>query len=272
LRRYSISTWLTVSLFAIVAPFSLFLWFLAAQLQSSEAESVDRRTLRSAQSIARAVEPVINSMTTTVNLLASTEELANGDLRTFHRRSQFALRETGQFVIVVDEAGRQLLNTRVDYGAPLGSISDTDGFNRAMEAGGPVVSNFFMGRTSKKWVFNVLKPVDVSVVTDARMLVTTMNADDLASAMAELPLPEGWTAAIIDGDGRTLVPENPISVKMTSADFLPGDIRAEDVSNQPFISHFDGPRKNWFWPMRRSAAPRGMRSYRGPSPPLKHRS
>jgi two-component sensor histidine kinase len=241
LRRYSISTWLTVSLFAIVAPFSLFLWFLAAQLQSSEAESVDRRTLRSAQSIARAVEPVINSMTTTVNLLASTEELANGDLRTFHRRSQFALRETGQFVIVVDEAGRQLLNTRVDYGAPLGSISDTDGFNRAMEAGGPVVSNFFMGRTSKKWVFNVLKPVDVSVVTDARMLVTTMNADDLASAMAELPLPEGWTAAIIDGDGRTLVPENPISVKMTSADFLPGDIRAEDVSNQPFISHFDGP-------------------------------
>ncbi|MCY0153027.1 sensor histidine kinase [Hoeflea alexandrii] len=241
MRRYSISTWLTFSLFAIVAPFSLFLWFLAAQLQSSEADSVDRRTLRSAQSIARAVEPVINSMTTTVNLLASTEELANGDLKTFHRRSEFALRETGQFVIVVDEAGRQLLNTRVDYGAPLGTISDSDGFRRAMETGRPVVSNFFMGRTSRKWVFNVLKPVDVSVVSDARMLVTTMNADDLAGAMAELPLPDGWTAAIIDGDGNTLVPESPISVQMTTPDILPVDIRAEDVSSLPFISHFDGP-------------------------------
>lgn len=241
MRRYSISTWLAVALFAIIAPFSLFLWFLAAQLQSSEAESVERRTLRSAQSIARAVEPVINSMMTTVNLLASTEELANGDLRTFHRRSQFALRETGQFVIVVDEAGNQILNTRVDYGAALGTIADTAGFNRAMENGRPVVSNFFMGKTSGKWVFNVLKPIEVSAISNARMLVTTMNADDLVGAVAELPLPDGWTAAIIDGDGNTMVPESPISIAMTSPDILPGEIRAEDISNLPFITRFEGP-------------------------------
>lgn len=241
MRRYTISTWLTVALFGIIAPFSLFLWFLAAQLQSSEALSVERQTLRSAQSIARAVEPVIDGMTTTVNLLASTEELANGDLKTFHRRSQFALRETGQFVILVDEAGNQLLNTRVEYGAPLGTISNSDGFNSALESRRPVVSSFFMGKTSGKWVFNVLKPLVVSATSDARVLVTTMNADDLASAVAELPLPEGWTAAIIDGNGNTLVPESPSSIKMTAPDFLPNRIDAEDLSSLPFVTHFDDP-------------------------------
>lgn len=230
-----------MALFGIIIPFSLFLWFLAAQLQSSEAQSVDRQTLRSAQSIARAVEPVVNSMTTTVNLLASTEELANGDLKTFHRRSQFALRETGQFVIIVDEAGNQLMNTRVEYGAPLGSISNTDGFKSAIETHRPVVSGFFMGKTSEKWVFNVLKPIDVSATSDARVLVTTMNADDLAGAVAELPLPEGWTAAIIDGDGNTLVPESPSSVKITAPDILLGQIHADDISSLPFITHFDAP-------------------------------
>jgi len=237
-RRYSISTWLTVAFLAIVVPFCLFLWFLAAQLQSSEADSVDRRTLRSAQSIARTIEPVVNSMMTTVSLLASTEELAKGDLEAFHRRSQFALRETGQFVIVVDAGGNQLLNTRVDYGAPLSPIADKGGLTRAMKSGRPVVSSFFVGKTSGKWVFNILKPVEVSGSSDTHVLITTMNADNLASAVSELPLPEGWMAMVMDGDSNILAPINSISMGITKPDVLPDQINAAELSKLPFINHF----------------------------------
>ena len=236
-RRYSISTYLITAMLAIVAPFCLFLWFLAWQLQTSEAEAVDRRTLRSAQSISRAIEPVIDSMVTTVNLLSSTEELAKGDLETFHRRSQFALRNTGQFVIVVDGDRNQMLNTRVDYGTPLGKISDTRGFDRALEVGQPVATDFFMGQTSGKWVFNVIKPLEVSPASRARVVLTTMNIENVAAAVSELQLQDDWKAIIVDGNGNALDTNGLTAEIKSSDDVLPDGMTAADLSQMRSITH-----------------------------------
>lgn len=224
---------------AIVAPFCLFLWFLALQLQTSEAEAVDRRTLRAAQSISRAIEPVIDSMVTTVNLLSSTEELAKGDFETFHRRSQFALRNTGQFVILVDNDTNQLLNTRVDYGTALGKISDTDGFERALQVGQPVATDFFMGRTSGKWVFNVVKPLEASSPSSARVLLTTMNIENVAAAVSELQLQDGWKAIIVDGSNNALEAHGASAEIKPSTEVLPGGMAAADLSQMPSINHID---------------------------------
>lgn len=224
---------------AIVAPFCLFLWFLALQLQTSEAEAVDRRTLRSAQSISRAIEPVIDSMVTTVNLLSSTEELAKGDFETFHRRSQFALRNTGQFVILVDNDTNQLLNTRVDYGTALGKISDTIGFERAIQVGQPVATDFFMGRTSGKWVFNVVKPLEFSSQSSARVLLTTMNIENVAAAVSELQLQDGWKAIIVDGSNNALEANGSLAEIKPSTEVLPGGMAAADLSQMPSINHID---------------------------------
>lgn len=222
---------------AIVAPFCLFLWFLAWQLQASEAEAVDRRTLRAAQSISRAIEPVIDSMVTTVNLLSSTEELAKGDLETFHRRSQFALRNTGQFVLLVDDDKNQMLNTRVDYGTPLGKIADITGFERAIEAGHPVATDFFMGKTSHRWVFNVIKPLDVSPASKARVLLTTMNIENVAAAVSELQLQDGWKAVIVDGNQNALDANGMTPEIKASTEILPGGMAASDLSQMPSINH-----------------------------------
>ncbi len=240
-RRYSISTYLAAAMLAIIAPFCLFLWFLALQLQTSEADAVDRRALRSAQSISRAIEPVIESMITTVNLLSSTEELANGDLETFHRRSQFALRNTGQFVLLLDDTGNQLLNTRVDYGTILGKISDTDGFDKALKTGRPVVSEFFVGKTSGKWVFNVVKPLEISASPNARVLVTTMNIENVSAAISELELPDGWRAIIVDSKQNALDADGTKAAVKGSADVLPGGVVSSDLSQMPYITHFQTP-------------------------------
>ncbi len=238
-RRYSISTYLITAMLAIVAPFCLFLWFLAMQLQTSEAEAVDRRTLRAAQSISRAIEPVIDSMVTTVNLLSSTEELAKGDFETFHRRSQFALRNTGQFVILVDNDTNQLLNTRVDYGTSLGKISDTIGFERAIQVGQPVATDFFIGRTSGKWVFNVVKPLEFSSQSSARVLLTTMNIENVAAAVSDLQLQDGWKAIIVDGSNNALEANGSLAEIKPSTEVLPGGMAAADLSQLPSINHID---------------------------------
>jgi len=238
-RRYSISTYLITAMLAIVAPFCLFLWFLAWQLQASEGEAVERRTLRSAQSISRAIEPVIGSMMTTVNLLSSTEELANGDLEAFHRRTQFALSNTGQFVILVDAEQNQLLNTRVEYGTPLGKISETQGYERALQLGKPVTTDFFMGKTSGKWVFNVLKPLEVSPSSEARVLLTTMNIEHVAATISDLELRDGWKAIIVDGSGHALDASGMTPEILPSVDVLPQGMDSSDLSQMPSISRFE---------------------------------
>ena len=238
-RRYSISTYLITAMLAIVAPFCLFLWFLAWQLQASEAEAVDRRTLRSAQSISRAIEPVIDSMVTTVNLLSSTEELAKGEFEIFHRRSQFALSNTGQYVILVDADQNQILNTRVEYGTPLGKISDTEGFERALQLGKPVATDFFLGKTSGKWVFNVLKPLDISQSSKARVLLTTMNMEHVAATISDLELRDGWKAIIVDGSGNALDASGMTPEIRPSTDVLPTGMESSDLSQMPSISHLE---------------------------------
>ncbi|MDF1607133.1 HWE histidine kinase domain-containing protein [Hoeflea sp. YIM 152468] len=241
MKRLSISTWVVTAVLAILIPFCLFLWFLAQQLQSSEAEAVDRRTLRSAQSIARAIEPVIHGMVTTVNLLSSTEELVKGDLETFHRRTRYALGGTGQFVIIADEAGKQLLNTRVDYGSALGTTSDMDSFRRATRAARPVVSDFFFGQTSGKWVFNVLRPLETTGPSRARVLLTTMNTENLAAAVSELPLPEDWTAMIVDSRNSVFVADGSLSMKKGGDEMFPAGLGPVDLPQMAAITHFKNP-------------------------------
>jgi two-component sensor histidine kinase len=238
-RRHSISTWLGLALLGIVAPFCLFLWFLAAQLQQNATEAVDRQTLRSAQSISHTVEALIESMKTTLSLLSSTEDLAAGDLEAFHRRSQYALQGTGQFVIVTDNEGRQLLNTRVAYGADLGTISDMDGFKRALEAGRTIVSDFFMGRTSGRWVFNVLDPINEGGGSQASMLVTTMNVDDLAGSVSQVPMSSVWSAMIVDGSGNVLFADGPETMQRGDRGLLPDQFGNLDMSDGPRVVHFE---------------------------------
>ncbi|MEQ8589687.1 MAG: sensor histidine kinase [Roseitalea porphyridii] len=238
-RRHSISTWLGLALLGVVAPFCLFLWFLAAQLQQNATEAVDRQTLRSAQSISQTVEPLIESMKTTLSLLSSTEDLDAGDLEAFHRRSQYALQGTGQFVILTDEAGRQLINTRVVYGAELGNISDMDGFVRALEAGRAIVSDFFMGKTSGKWVFNVLDPLSGAPGSRASMLVTTMNVDDLASSVSQVPLSAGWSAVVVDRRGNVFFADSPETMQRGDRGLLPGQLRNLDLGDGPRVVHFE---------------------------------
>ena len=240
MRRFSLSTWMTIAILAFVLPFVVFLLFLVAQLQASESESVDRRTLRSAQSIARTIEPVIDGMITTVSLVSSTEELAMGDLEEFHRRTSFALKGTGQFVILADAQGRQLLNTRVDYGTPLGVISDRESFASAISSPRPVVSDAFFGKTSGKWVFNVLKPLGNLGTSPARVSIATKNLDDLADAVSNLPLPSDWSAAVVDGRQNIFRSTGASMLPDADQSLFPREVDLVNLARKPFIQHLQG--------------------------------
>lgn len=205
MKRYSITSLLSALFAAILIPLGLSVVLLIAQLQNGERKALETRMLRDVKSVVQAVEPVIAEMLSTLSLVTSTQELEAGDFRTFHARTQFALRETGNFIIVVDAEGRQLLNTRVPYGEHRGFIADLGGLQRVLETAKPQISSVFFGHTAQKWVFNVMKPLPKRNTTPARAVITTKNAEDLGPALSVLNLPERWQAVVIAADGKVVI-------------------------------------------------------------------
>jgi hypothetical protein len=121
------------------------------------------------------VDREIRGMLTTLRVLASGTSLREEDLQRFHARAQVALKDTGTHVIVLDENLNQLLNTRVEFGTRLGPTSDPAPARFAQEQRVAVVSDGFMGRTARRWVFNVILPPSVSGLY-GRYLVMTQDA------------------------------------------------------------------------------------------------
>ncbi|WP_018690298.1 sensor histidine kinase [Ahrensia kielensis] len=205
MKRFSISVWLTALLFLLFLPLFLFFLFLVAQLKISEDAALERRTLRTAVSVSQGTQHIIESMTQTLNVVSSAQELAEGNLQDFHAKTRFALKDTANFIIVVREDGQQLLNTRVPYNTELGAISDLAGLATVLSRDDIHVSGIFKGRTSDQWVFNVTKALPPRSETTARAIITTRNAQELESVFQTISLPKSWIASIVDGSGRVVV-------------------------------------------------------------------
>ncbi len=232
MRRISIGTLLTILIAAIALPVALFIIILISQLQASERAALERRTLRDAVSIAQAVRPVIDQMTSTLRLVAATAELKNGDLEGFHARTKAALEGLETFIIVVDETGQQLLNTRVPFGTPLGKTSDLDGLARTLAGEERYVSDAFFGRTSSEWVFNVMTPLPDYGTSTARAVITTRNAGDLAAALDRLSLPDDWKAAIVDRSGNVIQSSDEALLPSGERVPLPNGMAIADIAGE----------------------------------------
>mgnify|MGYP000400985448 CR=1 FL=1 len=188
----------------VALPVLLFAIVLVNQLDRREEIALETRTMRDVNAIASAVGLILSDMESTLDLVASAPDLETGNLEELYFRTQRSLRDTGKFVIVVDETGRQLLNTRVPYDQELGRTSDLESLNRALSSGETVISDVFFGQTSGRHVFNVVKPLPAFEKSPARALIITKNAQELASAFGSQDLPTGWNIAVTDRSGTLL--------------------------------------------------------------------
>jgi len=174
---------------------------LLAKLEAQTRDSLADRVSRGAQNVATGVEARVQNMIVTVDVLSSAAELVSGDLNQYYRRTRAVLREGSLFLIMVDDSGRQLFNTRVPYGTALGPTSNMAALHKALSSSKVVVSDAFFGRTSQKWVFNVILPLRKSGLPVSGALILTQNADNL---LPGVNLEDGWQTAVIDQTGRVL--------------------------------------------------------------------
>jgi two-component sensor histidine kinase len=187
----------------IVVPALAFSIMLLQRNADAQREALRTLAEATAGSVNQAVEREIRGMLTTLRVLASGSRLEDGELSAFHSRARLALADSGAHLLVLDGSLNQLLNTRVDWGTPLGPTSDPDTARHAEENRVVTVSDSFLGRTAQRWVFNVVLPPSLSGIP-GRYLVLTQDAQNLASALAQQNLRGGWNASLVDSHGIVL--------------------------------------------------------------------
>ncbi|NTF33019.1 sensor histidine kinase [Rhizobium skierniewicense] len=205
----TISVYLVVMTAVITLPLIIFVGYLMLKLEAGERDDLQREAVEDARSISRNVDRRLQEMATSLNLLSQFPELENGDLSAFHKRVSESLQRQGLYVIVAKSDGKQRLNTRVPFDQPLGNVPEDLRIKDIITGARIVVSDIFFGKTSKEWVFNVMRPLPSALSATGDVLMMTQNARDLSGLINDDGLPPGWTIAVLDSDNRVVVSSNP---------------------------------------------------------------
>ncbi len=178
----------------------------------------EKDTIQTARALVQAVDYHLLRAQAVAQALSTADTLARHDFAGFHHdaRNAIALAGLGTNVVLRDRAGRQVLNTAIDYGKPLQPQAAPEQVREVFATGKPTISPIFIGPVLKKPIMSVDVPVvingEIAYVLGVGILTDGFNA--LLNAQR---LPPGWVAGVFDTRGtiagRTHSPEQFVGYK-----------------------------------------------------------
>ena len=241
-RGRPIAVYLIALVLVILVPALIAALVLLNSTNEAQQKVLAALTNTTVQAMGHSVDREIAGMATTLRVLSTSQSLLDGDLASFHDRALSALAGTGSYLIAVDEGYTQLLNTRVDFGTPLGVSSDADTAARALERGVATISSLFYGQVAQAYVFNVWLPV--SDAGPVRLVTMTQNARNLVPSLQSRQLPEGWHAALVDSHNAIIAATSDaaleigdiLPIRQATTD-VPGDVWVEEeLDGEPVVT------------------------------------
>ena len=199
----SVAAYLAILALAALLPSIAFSAILLQRHNQAQQDVVETLVVGTSRSALQAVEREIAAKITTLRVLATSPSLLSGNLRSFHARTRAALAGSGAHMFLLDDNFETVLNTRTEFGTPPMRTADVASARQALETGDVVVSDGLLGPVSRRWVYNILLPIQPAPA-GARVLVLNQVADELSAVLAGNRLPDGWSAALVDGKGAVL--------------------------------------------------------------------
>jgi signal transduction histidine kinase len=189
---------------AILAPFLALLPLAAFGLMlvialSAEREGDRRADLqRAATNLAETIETDLHAGFRVLEALAGSPRIAAGNLAAFRAEAQRVMaREPGWFTIALTDGDRQLLNLRFPAEAPLPPARDLSAAASVLRSGRPSTGGLMDGMVTLR--------VPVRIDGAVRYaLVAAQEASFYAQALDRAALPAGWSAVLLDPDGRLI--------------------------------------------------------------------
>lgn len=213
IRTFPLRWHLVLLVAGALLPIVLFAVVVVHRLSRQEQAASERRVLITARNLAGAVEQEVAGTTRTLQALATSESLSQGDLKSFYNQARRVAQTqpTWLTVILLTPGGEQLVNTRHPFGISLPPAQELDSVRRVIQTQQPTIGDLARGKTGETLAF----PVRVPVMQNNRLryiLTAVITPKSLAGVVEERdPVDGEWTRTIVDGQGvvvaRTRNPE-----------------------------------------------------------------
>jgi two-component sensor histidine kinase len=238
-----IRTFLVLFALALTLPLVGLGIFAMNYMASLEEREIEQRVLQVARALAESIDRELESATVTLETLATSRALAQGDYAAFHAQASKALRRERAGILLLDRTMQQLVNTRAELGATLPRTSVPETAQRVLATKRPQVSDLFMGKVSGQPVINVEVPVfdgdDVRYV-----LIMALDAVRFERILQGQRLEPQWVTGVTDNNGIILarserhadfvgkpLPKELLEQSRTAS----GVFRATNVAGQPIL-------------------------------------
>ena len=157
--------------------------------------------MATARALLAVVDTELTGAKSALLALATSPYLSSADLAAFHAQAQAALKDQSfAGIVLIEESGRQLVNTFQRFGEPLPASGNSRELQRVFQTGEPVVTDLFTGALVQQHFV----AVGVPVRRDGKIRYSLYGEVDprkLSSLLREQRLPPGWIGGVLDSQG-----------------------------------------------------------------------
>jgi PAS domain S-box-containing protein len=187
----------------LVLPALILIGLLLWQFTISERSRIESDARSMARTLAMLVGQRITDTTTTLQALATSPSLREGDIGRFYDQVEQLRRQQNQHFSLRNRDGITLLTTRLPFGQQLGrnppEIIAADAEALARRA--PVVSAIFTGPVTRTFNLQIVAPV-LSPEGAGLVVGASMDLDLYRQVLERFDLPAEWAATIVDAAGK----------------------------------------------------------------------
>src|SRR6266853_570352 len=190
---------------AIIAPLLLFGVYTGIRVTDAQLHDVRENLAIEARSLSAGVDRVIIGEIESLQALAASPSLRQGDFAEFQRQAEasLALLQIGN-IVLIDRNMKELVNTWVPFGTHLGKAAVSESLvERSLATGKPQVAGLFIGSVTKRLMFSIIVPVQIDG-ENRYVLGRSQDQHAIARLVAASELPTGWQAMVSDAVHRII--------------------------------------------------------------------
>jgi len=230
--------------------------FLAAEAWRLLREKTAEKTVTLAREIAGSLDQELAGIESGLAVLATSPELARGDLGAFHTVASAAvLSQIVYNYIVTEPGGRMVLNTLVPWGEALPTGGTPAVLEKVFSTGRPVLTGYFIGPVTRKPALAMGVPVTIGGKVRYSLNIG-LTPPKVAEILSRSELPDQWVASVLDAQG-TIIARTRDGTRFEGSPAVPavrrllnlqseGSLEATTVDGTPVVTSFSRSRR-WDW-------------------------
>jgi two-component sensor histidine kinase len=202
-RAWSLQTHFLLFGAILVLPLTALAAFLLHQLADRDRAQLEQRIAATAVGVAAHIDRDLERRITVLQTLATSPSLSSEDFAAFHAQARAVAQQDGTGILLIDRSMRQILNTHVPFGTGLPAYGAPASAQRAFELKTPQISNFFIGRVTRRPAFDI----DIPVIRKGEVqyvLAMGLEPSTLQQILRSQEFPPEWIISVADATGVVL--------------------------------------------------------------------